>query len=201
MSETFNWAITLVLLLVAGYSFYTGSKNYMNFRKKSREAEAAHPELVLHNFSKWTLAFSVALAAFAFVLALLLPGSRNMPDAANIRILYICIGLMLFGMAFDTYAHRRIYTGPDGFFYEGEYYRYRMITKIEPSTGRWKPATVTFGNSNQIQVPAAISKTLEEAYASYKENRSKNSKKERRKARKAEAKNTVRESADTKEKA
>lgn len=183
MNQTINWVITIILIFVAGYTFFVGTKSFNTYKKEAAVFKETHPEAVEYNFAKWQFPAMLAFGFVGLAFAVILPRlTSDLSEAWNTRILYVALALLLFGMAFDSFASKHIILGESSFFYEGEVQRYKLITKIEPSTGRFKPCIITFGNQKQLTVSKALGDQLIEAYNTWKENK-KNSRKKGRNRR------------------
>lgn len=163
-----SWIITIILNLIGIYMFFMNSKRYNDYRKKMKVYLDNHKDAQKFDNSKGTIILEIILIVVCFILAVVLPASAaTMSERYGTMLLYTAIIFLAASMVMETYTTKKIFFSQDTFFYDQEAYKYKLITKIVPASGLFKPAVVSFG-SKEISVSKKVAAKLEEQYKQWK---------------------------------
>lgn len=175
--QVFTWIVTLILDAIGIYTFYIGSKAYNDYKKSAKVYKENHKDAVSYDFGKTTRILEIILLICCFLFAFIAPqASKNKLEMYNSMLLYLGLVFMVGGMYFDTYVNKKIILSQDSFFFSDDTYKYKLITRLIPSTGRFKPVVVVFGNNKELSMSKKVGEKLEEQYKEWKANRKANRK-------------------------
>lgn len=164
-SSILQWIVLIILLFFVGFTIYSSVSAWIHF-KKEREIflNKFHDAELYKDVDFWGI-FEIVLGILSIVIAIVSPWNvKDQMTNVFYNAGYVCVGILFIGIAFDNFLRKRVYFVKDGFFYAGEYFRYRSIRSIQAKKRMFimHRYIIDMINQDELEVTNNLGKEIEQ---------------------------------------
>jgi hypothetical protein len=163
-------AIAAIVFGYFGYGLVKTVKSYISYQTNLQQYLDNHKDAEIY---KRPFIFTVFIACLSILCVVLgaVSGLMVTEQVAYYRIAYWGIAILFAGIVFESYMKRQVCFTEEGFFLDGNTFRYRMVKDFKIRKGVVRNVKIQFADGREVEVPRRLGYEVEKRYEAWKENR------------------------------